>query len=355
MPSKKILRQVAKMAFEEGLTNEQIAERLANEGSFKNPNTKKVAQLMEAAVRWLLVREDWLSVLERDTQNWDLSDRLLRTYPRLKDAMVIRLHPANSDGQWSPLRKPTPESEAAEYLDDLTHTAHDRGETVNVAVSGGDTVLKVVSNLFPDRRANVHFYAAAMIGRGRMVSSSHVGPETNATIAWLRSGSLPGHLHYGTVAPPDVDVPQKADNKSRHIKACRDILQETEFLSTLKPVKSVLEDIEEATVVVTSFGLLPDLLKAFGAKPEILASEGAISDLNYCAFDKKGEACKGSAFFLTPGYPNGLDFYRQMVAKRRHVIVVGRMEDVPAIRAALAGELFNVLVTDEATAAALLT
>jgi hypothetical protein len=101
MASKKILRQVAKMAFEEGLTNEQIAERLASEGTFKNPNTKKVAQLFEEAGRWLLVREEWLSVLERDTENWELADRLLNAYPCLKDAMVIRLRPAGSDGRWS--------------------------------------------------------------------------------------------------------------------------------------------------------------------------------------------------------------------------------------------------------------
>ena len=342
------------MAFEQGLTNEQIAERLATEGTFKNPNTKKVAQLLEEAGRWLLVREDWLSVLERDTENWELADRLLKAYPCLKDAMVIRLRPSGSDGRWSPLRKPTPESEAAEYLDEFAHTAHNYGETVHVALSGGETVLKVVSNLFPDRRANVHFYSAAMIGRGRMLSSSHVGPETNATIAWLRSGSLPGHLHYGTVAPPDVSIPQKADGQTRHAKVCRDILAETQFLATLKPVNSVLKDIEEATVVITSFGLLPDLLKAYGANPEILASEGVIGDLNYCAFNADGNPCKDSAFFLTPGYPNGLEFYRKMVAKQRRVIVVGGAKDEPAIRAALAGRLFNVLITDEPTATALL-
>jgi DNA-binding transcriptional regulator LsrR (DeoR family) len=352
MASKPILRRVAKMAFEEGLTNEQIAGRLAEEGTFKNPNTKKVAQLLEEAGRWLLVREDWLSVLERDTENWELADQLVKAYPCLKDAMVIRLRPAGSDGRWSPLRKPTPESEAAEYLDDFAHTAHDHGETVRIALSGGETVLKVVSNLFPDRRSNVHFYSAALIGRGRMLSASHVGPETNATIAWLRSGSLPGHLHYGTIAPPEIEIPQKADKKTRHRAACEGILNETEFFSKLKSVRSVLQDLEEIDVLVTSFGLQPDLLKAHGVSPELL--EGVTSDLNYCAFDAAGNPCKGMTFYLTPGYPNGLEFYRGMVEKQRRVVVVAGLPEQAAIRAALAGKLFNVLITDEEAAAALL-
>lgn len=352
MASKTILRRVAKMAFEEGLTNEQIAGRLAEEGTFKNPNTKKVAQLMEEAGRWLLVREDWLSVLERDTENWELADQLVKAYPCLKDAMVIRLRPPGSDGRWSPLRKPTPESEAAEYLDEFANTAHDHGETVRIALSGGETVLKVVSNLFPGLRNNVHFYSGALIGRGRMLSASHVGPETNATIAWLRSGSLPGHLHYGTIAPPEIAIPQKADKRTRHTAACQGILKETEFFSELKSVKSVLQDLEDIDVLVTSFGLQPDLLRAHGVNPEML--EGVTSDLNYCAFDAGGNPSKGKTFFLTPGYPNGLEFCRRMVERQRRVIVVAGLREQPFIRAALAGKLFNVLITDEAAAAALL-
>lgn len=354
MASKAILRRVAKMAFEERLTNAQIAKRLATEGTFKNPNTKKVAQLLEEAGRWLLVREDWLSVLERDTENWELADRLVKAHPPLKDAMVIRLRPQGSDGRWSPLRRPTPESEAAEYLDDLAHTAHDRGEMIHVALSGGETILKVVSNLFPDRRSNTHFYAAALIGRGRMVSSSHVGPETTATIAWLRSGSIPGHLHYGTVSPPEIDVPLNAEAKTRHAQVCRDIRAETEFLAKLKPVNAVLKDIEETDVLITAFGLLPELLKAYGANPQLLESGGSVSDLNYSAFDAGGNPAKDSGFFLTPGYPSGLEFSRKLVEKGRRVIVVAGIHDVPAIRAAVKGKLFNVLITDEATAEALL-
>jgi DNA-binding transcriptional regulator LsrR (DeoR family) len=355
MPSKALLLQVAKMSFETGLTNEQIAERLAAEGTFKSPNTKKVAQLLEEAGRWLLVREGWLSVLERDLEDWELADRLLKAYPVLKDAVVVRLRPPGSEGRWSPLRKPTPEAETAEYVDHFANAAQDRGETVSAALSGGETLLKVATSLFPERRSNIHFHAAAMIGRGRMLSSSHVGPEANATIAWLRSGGIPGHLHYGTVAPPEITISQKDDARVRHAKACRDILAETKALFDLKPVRSVLEDVEEATLLVSSFGLLPDLLKAYGANAETLRKEGMVSDLNYCAFNAEGKPCNNSSFFLTAGYPNGLELCRQMVSDQRRVIVIAGIEDEHAIRAALKGELLNVLITDEDTAAALLT
>jgi DNA-binding transcriptional regulator LsrR (DeoR family) len=354
MPSKALLLHVARLSFDKGLTNEQIAARLATDGTFKNPNTKKVAQLLEEAGRWLLAREGLLALIERDVENAELEQRLLKAYPCLIDTMVFRLRPPESEGRWSPLIKPTPWSVAAEYIDDFANTAHDHGETVSVALSGGETVLGVVTSLSPERRANMHFHASAMIGRGRMLSSSHVGPETNATIAWLRSGGIAGHLHYGTIAPPDVLITPKADGKTRHAEACRSIVAETEHLASLKPVSSVLHDMEDATVLVTSFGLLPDLLKAYGVSPEALAQEGMVSDLNYCVFDAEGKPCKNTAFFLTPGYPAGVEFCRQMVREKRRVVVVASIQDVGAFRAAMRGKLLNVLITDEETATALL-
>jgi DNA-binding transcriptional regulator LsrR (DeoR family) len=361
MPHPDLLRAIARMAFE-GISGRRLKKReLAAE--FRKlgvlpqtgdpDDTRGVQDLVEEAGRWLLVREGWLSVLERDIQDWNLADHLVKAYPCLKEASVIRSRTLEG-GPWSPLRKPTPEQEAAEYFKLLCHSAMDKGDDVHAAISGGETLLGVVNYLFPDRRTNVHYYAAALIGRSRNLRTSHIGPETNATIAWLRSGSRPGHLHYGSVSPPDIALPQNIDANARHLEAARILREETRLAFDADYVKASLRDMQEIDTMIASFDILPDLLQSYGVSYDRLKEKGAVGDINYCLFDENGEGRDEWAFFLTPGYPKGVDFMRRLVATDRRVIVVAHLDQLSALRAALKGRLLNNLITDDATARALL-
>lgn len=96
------------------------------------------------------------------------------------------------------------------------------------------------------------------------------------------------------------------------------------------------------------------VLRPLGIKPEELSAEGAIGDLCCSPFDSEGRGKDNWRFFLAAGHYDpkrrGVDFYRKMVEDGKSVIVMVGAYKVPAIVAALKGKLFNVLVTDEASA-----
>jgi hypothetical protein len=58
-------------------------------------------------------------------------------------------------------------------------------------------------------------------------------------------------------------------------------------------------------------------------------------------------------YFVTGGYGtdhSGVEFYRRLVRQGKKVVVIAGPFKIRAILAALKGKLFNVLITDEATA-----
>ena len=114
---------------------------------------------------------------------------------------------------------------AAEYLDRLAEDAERLDYELHVGLSGGETVLEVVSQL-PDRdRPRVNFHALALIGHGQSRNSFYVGPETNATIAWSRSGRMVGTCHYATVPPYSFDIKKfKPDERRSEISSGLDEL-----------------------------------------------------------------------------------------------------------------------------------
>lgn len=356
MANKRLYRQVARMSFVEGLTNQQIAKRLAGEGTLTSPNTKKVAQLLMEAGRWLLQREDWLTMVERDTQNWELSDKLLDTYRCLARVIVVKRWPTDTDHDWAPMRKPTVVTEAADYIDDFAHGAGVRGDALHIATSGGSAILDVVSQLLPESRTQIHFHAAALIGRGRMLGASHPSPETNASIAWMRSGSYPGHLHYATVAPPEIAIAKGVETAKRYEKICNGLRSEAEYLAEQKAVQSVLADLADIDMLVTSFGLVGDLIKAYGMDVGLSRTQTIVGDINYCGFDRDGNGSpdQEAALFLTAGYPNGVEFLRQMVLAGKRVVAVAFPKDIDPLRVALEHALLNVLVAGEDTVSALI-
>jgi DNA-binding transcriptional regulator LsrR (DeoR family) len=84
-----------------------------------------------------------------------------------------------------------------------------------------------------------------------------------------------------------------------------------------------------------------------------LRQHGVVGDMSYCFFDATGTTRKRE---WNPFCALGTDWFRAMAAQYPHkrVVFVGGLGKEKALRAALAGQLCNVLITDETAARRLL-
>lgn len=365
--------------FAQGVHNEPIADRL-------KIDSRKVRPLLEEAVAWLLAQRERLALVESvQTPQNQLEQQLRERFPHLQKVHVEPAGQVTFDADYTELIRKWGKA-AAHYFDTLADYAEQRDTELEVGIGGGETILEAMTQI-PDRpRPRVHFHALAVIGRGSLYSSSHVGPETNTTIAWARSGREPGHLHYGT-APPYDTTTLKTEYCSREGRRVW-IAEELGEVAALDPIKQILSDAKNIEIAFAGLGMvnpsgtnlaysehqidrltMTGLLKPLGIKPGELAGEGAVGDQNYGLFNAEGDDLprdpKGNIlprrnwrFFLTPGYDpdpendpgSGIQFFRQMVDDGKKVIAIAGVHKEPAIRAALKGKLFNVWFTDEVTA-----
>ena len=212
-----------------------------------------------------------------------------------------------------------------------------------------------------------------------MGAACRVG-KTNATVAWARSGRIPKQLYYGTVPPyqlSSVGLHSPSLRKENHEYAKREITREVQKLAASPYVTEILKTINSAVNVAFAGLGIPHasgtdaawetphverltmtlMLKPFAIDPELLIEEGAVGDISYCLFDAKGQGRPSWKFFLTAGEGtahDGVDFYRNLVAQGKQVIVIGGARKEAALRPALHARLFNVLITDACTARKLL-
>jgi DNA-binding transcriptional regulator LsrR (DeoR family) len=378
MPSKEVMLRIARMKFVHPVsTNEEIAEALFRDGVLKTASTKRVKELIEQAGQWLMREQERLEEIEHnDTEERSLAQKLCDTFP-LIDARVVPGGEPTEEGH-APLH---PHAKAAAvYFDEVVGEAEDTGDELVVAVSGGETILDMVTSLPDLKRPKVHYYSAAVIGRGRQtLGVAHVAPETNATIAWSRSGKLPGHLCYGTADPYrfDEDRARMTTGAERHEYARRLIASEVERLCRNKSIRDVLEDMSEnINMSIAGLGLLLPtaldskfsgeyvnrismnyLLHRLGIDLNILAAEGAVGDINYAMFDRKGSGNQAWRFFITAGEGtahSGPSFYHRLVARGKKVMVIAGVRKEAVLLPAMNARLFNVLVTDSYTANRLL-
>ena len=367
MASKDLLLRVAKLSFVDRKKNNEIAAALRKKGILKaKSNTSRVQKLIDEAGQWLLQEHERLSAIENASLNSDLADALRTKYDHLLDARVVRSGPVRTTTDYARLRRKMAKA-AADYFDELADNAEQQEEKLYVGVGGGQTVLEVVTSLPERTRPHVYFYPSAIIGRGDITDLSSVGPETNATIAWGRSGWIQNRLHYGTVTP--FQAGSLSGNNVENAR--KQIAEELDYFSELPGIARLLRKMSDVNVAIAGLGpirpsekapssaIVPTLyalsvLHTLGIKAELLAQEGVVGSLSYCLFDENGEGPGKWNFFLTAGYPNGVDHYRRMVAERRPVVVVGGPYKEVVIRTALKAKLFNVLITDELTAKGLL-
>jgi DNA-binding transcriptional regulator LsrR (DeoR family) len=360
------------------LTNEEIAEKLFAEKILTSRNTKRVRELIDEAVVYLLTEHETFEAAERGEKHLRLLESRLCKKFGLLDA---RVHPAgepHSAAEYAGLLKRYGRTAAA-YFDEISSTAEDNGEQLHVAVSGGQTILDMVSHLAERRRPNVHYYSAALIGRGGERASVHIGPETNASVAWSRSGRIPQHLFYGTVPPYDFKGEDRKGipKKQIHNWVRGEILKQVKGFAATEAIGTVLKlTFQNVNMAIAGLGLvrpstidadygtshveritMTNLLKPLGIDLDCLAEEGACGEISYCMFDRKGRGNPRWNFFAMPGEGtpySGVEFYRRLVDQGKRVIVIAGARKWDALVPAINARLFNVLITDAHTAHRLL-
>jgi len=195
-------------------------------------------------------------------------------------------------------------------------------------------------------------------------------PETNATVAWARSGKDPNNLFYGTVPPYDFLEEHFPTKEQKHESAKRHVMEKSLELANEPEIITIIANMNDSVnAAIVGLGLaagegahgrgdlISGILKPLGVDPVLLASEGAIGDIAYNVLDDKGESDWSWSFFLTLGYGSehaGADFYHNLVAQGKPVMVMAGMNKEPVLRAAIRGRLINVLITDAVTAKSLL-
>jgi DNA-binding transcriptional regulator LsrR (DeoR family) len=354
-PSTEEMLKVARWFYKDGLSKEEI---IANSGI----HAHRLRWLLQQAREKGIVRID---IYEPPGAAIESLENALCKKAGLHKVKIVPCSKIESEMEYAALIRRWG-FEAAAYFDTLADT----GNVLHVGVSGGETNLEAMTAL-PDRvRENVHFYGSALIGRGRLPGNTvHVSPSTNATIAWTRSGRLPGHCHFATVPPYDLRIGSKLS-----------ITHELDRLAERKPIEDSIREMDAINVAFPGLGpvipggnkpafskghfdrlTMTGLLEPVGISPTDLATEGAVGDVSYCLFDDAGEGRKDWRFFLTAGHyakdpkRRGIGFYKQMVEDGKKVIIIAGTHKVPAILAALKGKLFNVLITDQISAQEIIT
>jgi len=173
-----------------------------------------------------------------------------------------------------------------------------------------------------------------IIGGLGSVDAGVNGVELTRALA-ERCGARPRLLHApGIVATPEVKAALVADNQ----------------------VREALELGARAEVVIVGIGVPLKTFALLGPGPllpeaelDALLALGAVGDIAFRHFDARGQMLETGLEGRVVGLEPAL-----LAAVPRRIAVAGGPEKTDAIRAALTGQLVNVLVTDEDTAAALL-
>ena len=142
---------------------------------------------------------------------------------------------------------------AANYFDALVDQAAMKGKELHVCVSGGETQLEVVNSLRERDRRNVWYYPSAFIGRDDLARASHVDPSVNASVAWVRSGRIPGHCVYATVPPYELE--RRSDHSDERRRAA--VMAEREEIAASPYMRRHLQkNFERIDVAFAGLGLV---------------------------------------------------------------------------------------------------
>jgi deoxyribonucleoside regulator len=322
------LQQVLKVAhlfYEKEMTKTDISHEI-------RASTTQVIRLLEEAKQQGYVRIEF-----SPPKLYELGEQLKRKFDWLREAVVVSY--ADDLGF---LRRMIGKA-AAQYFESAV-TAGSK-----VAVGGGDTMYEMVMAL-PREERNVSLVPAAIIDTGPVLT--HIDPTVLVTILWVRSGREPGLAHFATGLPLNKPLSRQK------------VKEEYEEFSRRRAVREVLTEMKRADFLFTSLGCLKAdaayeqlsprphkyLLENLRLSEGALNKEGAIGDINYSFFDAEGTT--RSEWNVFPSL--GVQAVQEMVRDGRKVVVAAGCYKLPSLKAALKGNLFNVLITDEVAAKELL-
>jgi DNA-binding transcriptional regulator LsrR (DeoR family) len=341
---------VVRLFYSQNLSKKEIAEELG---------------IYARDVTWLLSEarlQGLVTIHIHETVQSDLEDRIKQRFAHLERVLIVPGPAIKTEEQCDDFFRRAGVL-AADYFEKLVEK-HPPGRTLHVGVTGGERLLEFATAVPKRRRDSVRVHVTALVGRGRLGdTASHVEPNVTASILWTHCGSIPGHCEYETVEPYRFNAGPGPDSREA-------LAIELNRLQRIPAIKSVIRDLDDLDVVFGGLGFqavesrfrnriaMGSLLKSV-ATPEQLHREGAIGDFCYCPFDKNGDCPPENdwRFFLTAGHYSrykGIDFYKRMVELKKKVVAFGGPGLLPAIKAALIGKLFNVLVIDEHMARQLL-
>jgi deoxyribonucleoside regulator len=267
----------------------------------------------------------------------ELGDRLKSRYDSLSEATVV-----SYADDLAFLRRMIGVA-AAQYFETNVSTG------ATIALGGGDTMYEMVMAL-PQEERNIRMAPTAIIDTGPVLT--HIDPTVLLTILWVRSGRKPGLAHFATGLPFHKPLSRQK------------IREEYEEFARRRAVQEVLAEMRRADFMFASLGCLrPDvhyeklaprphqyLLENLRLSAGALLKEGAVGDINYSFFDDEGRTTPDWNIFPSLGAEQA----KAMVKEGKKVVVAIGKYKLLALRAALKGRLFNVLITDEMAARELL-
>jgi deoxyribonucleoside regulator len=321
------LRQVLKVAhlfYEKEMTKTDISHEI-------RASTTQVARLLAEAREQGYVRIEF-----NPPKLYELGERLKSKY-ELQAAVVV-----SYADDLAFLRRMIGKA-AAQYFEEAV------GAGATVALGGGDTMYEMVLALPQEARDN-QLVPAAVIDTGPVLT--HIDPVVLVTLLWVRSGRLPGRAHFATGLPMNKPLSRQK------------IREEYEEFSHRKAVQEVLAGMKRADFLFTSLGCLKVdsdyeklaprphryMLENLKLTEAAMLKEGAVGDLNYSFFAEDGTTAPEWNIFPALGVAQA----QAMVKAQKTVVVAAGRYKMAALRGALRGYLFNVLITDELAAKELL-
>ena len=264
----------------------------------------------------------------------DLEDELQKLYPHLRELRVV--DPGIKD--FGAIQK-TVAREAAHYVEEIAWTG------AKIGLSGGKTLYFMVTYLEPERLSGIHLYPLTLTP-----IMTTPGLTANAMVGMM-STKYPDATAYNL---PTIPVTSQEEYEKQ--------------MAANPEMLKIYRDIWEVDIMVLGIGYLTGPLPGFralaqqemGLTAEDLAAKGVVGEINHTPINAEGEPMLNTqdkdlaALTRRVIGVGALELRERAAQEGKYVIgVAGGLEKTEAIRAALKGRYFNVLITDAYVAEAL--
>ena len=304
-----LLVEVARLYYDHDFSQQQIAEKVG----LSRP---VVSRLLTQARDQGIVR---IEILDPAQGGIELETSLQDRY-RLKKVIVVP-----SDGSEPNIVKERLGRAAAKYLDEIVE------DGLTLGISWGTTVREIARHVVP--RPVRDMTVVQIVG-----GISRSDRDTHASESALKIGEKYQAVPYLLPVPAIVDNP--ALKRS---------------ITSDKNISRVLELGRQADIALFSVGVFSHqaiMVQAEyfeAADVDMLLSKGVVGDVCSRLINASGEICSRELDERTIGLE-----LQELRKKSLAIAVAGGEEKIDTVRAALKGAYFNVLITDESVANALL-